>query len=208
MVATEKLKYCLRLLWALLVTGYLGFAVFAVIEVAHYDRAQIAIFRPSPAQFQNAVRLSGRLQWDTRHKGGAVPYLGGQELACEVTFMGVSDICAGVLRHLGDGTSLTADVVLIPTWIGPRWVARSIGLGDDLVYARAPEQMMQNWDTASQAEMLQHTYFLLAVLIGVPLLIPLLIKIASWLPQTGSSDETAKKRKTPTRVIDGTKPWG
>jgi len=180
---------------------YIIFAIISIIAASRYQVRLIATYRPNFAQFQNTVHFSTVLQENTHRKGGVTLLIEGHELACGLSYLGSSSNCRGELRTLKVGTPLTADVALIRSFSGEWWVARAITLGDGSSYTTTPEQMMQQWERASQALIPQVNIVLAILFFGLPLLFALVFRLAARLPP-------AEPRAAKTRVIDGAKPWG
>jgi hypothetical protein len=186
---------------ALMLAAYIIFVVISMVSASRYQVRLIATFRPNLAQFQNTVHFSTVLLENKNRKGGVTLLIDGHELACGSSYLGSSSNCRGELRTLNGGTPLTADVALIRCFSGEFWVARAIALGDGSSYTTTPEQMMQQWERASQALIPQVNLFLAAAFFGLPLLFALVFRLAARLPP-------AEPRAAKVRVIDGSKPWG
>jgi hypothetical protein len=189
-------------LYAAATGAYVCLGVGAMLAASRWQEQQIAAMRPSLSEFENTTRFSTQLHGYTDKKGGGVHYtIEGVELTCGVSYLGTSQSCRKVLHSLVIGMPLTADVALIHSGTGDRWLARSITLGDGSSYATTPERMRQQWELDSRALIPQVSFLIGWTFFGVPLLGLFLYRLVSRLPR-------GKPGVTPKRVIDTNKPWG
>jgi len=154
--------------------AYAAFLVVLIAAVASYQRHLLNQYRPSLQMLERPVDISGVLQGEVHRKGGVVPMLAGHELACGISFIGVSTRCRELLRNIEIGKPLTVYAVLLPTVTGRVWVALSIQLHDGSTYSTTPESIVAEWNIESRDFLVKTPFIILLFFVGVPILLRLI----------------------------------
>jgi len=161
---------------------YIAYALFLValmVAVAFYQLQLMNQYRPTLQMFESPTALSGVIEGDMYRKGGVVPMLRGHELACGISYLGVSTACREILHGIDTGTPVTTSAVLMATKTGPVWVALAIELKDGTRYATTPENVIREWNDASRNSLLKTPLVILLFFVGVPLLFKFVFKVAT-----------------------------
>jgi hypothetical protein len=124
----------------------------------------ITLYKPTAQLFEHMISVTGRIYFiGNGHLGGWTPQVNGIPFKCAADYLSPDTNCPDRVPMLKAGMVVTAAMAYVPGALRDGYVAMSISLNGKQVYARTPQQVIDDYTHSSGTNLLGLPFFLLLV---------------------------------------------